>query len=100
LGRVSWPAPALPGVPDCGTGHALRLGFGAGGALAAVLHEEDDEAGPHLGSLHVHDGWTGTAIAVIDLEREPVFDWAFSPDGQALAVTRDNTVEIWRLDSP
>jgi WD40 repeat protein len=100
LGRASWPAPDLPGVPECGTGRALRLGFAAGGALAAVLHEEDDEAGPHRCSLHVHDGRTGAAIAVIDLERDPVFDWAFSPDGQALAGTRDNTVEIWGLDSP
>jgi hypothetical protein len=90
----------LPGVPDCGTGRTLRLGFAADGALAAVLHEVDDEAGPHLGSLHVHDGRTGAAIAVIDLEREPVSDWAFAPNGQALAVTRDNTVEIWALDSP
>jgi WD40 repeat protein len=100
LGRASWPAPALPGVPDCGTGRALRLGFGAGGALAAVLHEEDDAAGPQRCSLHAHDGWTGTGFAVIDLERDPVSDWAFSPDGRALAVTRDNTVEIWALDSP
>ena len=51
-------------------------------------------------SLHVHDGQTGAAIAVIDLGREPVSDWAFAPDGQALAVMRDNTVEIWALDSP
>jgi WD40 repeat protein len=100
LGRASWPAPDLPGVPDCGTDHALRLGFGAGGALAAVLHEEDDETGPHRCSLHVHDGRTGAAIAVIDLEREPVSDWTFSPDGRRLAVTRDNTVEICELDSP
>jgi WD40 repeat protein len=100
LGRASWPAPALPGVPDCGTGRALRLGFGAGGALAAVLHEEDDEAGPPRCSLHAHDGRTGAGFAVIDLERDPVSDWAFSPDGRALAVTRDNTVEIWALDSP
>ena len=100
LGRVSWPARDLPGVPDCGTDRALRLGFGAGGALAAVLQEEDDETGPHRGSLHVHDGRTGAAIAVIDLECEPVSDWAFSPDGQRLAITRDNTVEIWGLDAP
>jgi WD40 repeat protein len=100
LGRASWAAPDLPGVPDCGTSRALRLGFGAGGALAAVLHEEDDEAGPHRCSLHAHDGWTGAGFAVIDLERDPVFDWAFSPDGRALAVTHDNTVEIWALDSP
>jgi WD40 repeat protein len=98
--RASWPAPTPPGVPDCGTGRALRLGFAADGALAAVLHEVDDESGPHLGSLHVHDGRTGAAIAVIDLEREPASDWAFAPDGQALAVTRDNTVEIRALDSP
>jgi WD40 repeat protein len=100
LGRVSWPAPDLPGVPDCGTGRALRLGFGAGGALAAVLHKEDDEAGPPRCSLHTHDGRTGAGFTVIDLERDPVSDWAFSPDGQTLAVTRDNTVEIWALDSP
>jgi WD40 repeat protein len=100
LGRVSWPAPDLPGVPDCGTGRALRLGFGAGGALAAVLHEEDDKAGPPRCSLHVHDGRTGAGFTVIDLERDPVFGWAFAPDGQTLAVTRDNTVEIWALDSP
>jgi WD40 repeat protein len=98
LGRASWPAPDLPGVPDCGTDHALRLGFGAGAALAAVLHEEDDESGPDRCSLHAHEGRTGAEIAVIDLERDPVFDWAFSPDGQALAVTRDNTVEIWALE--
>jgi hypothetical protein len=100
LGRATWPAPDLPGVPDCGTGRALRLGFGAAGALAAVLHEEDDEAGPHRGSLHAHDGRTGAGFAVIDLERDPVADWAFAPDGRALAVTRDNTVEIWGLDPP
>jgi WD40 repeat protein len=100
LGRVSWPAPDLPGVPDCGTGLALRLGFGAGGTLAAVLHEEDDEAGPHRCSLHAHDGRTGAGFTVVDLERDPVSDWAFSPDGLRLAVTRDNTVEIWTLDSP
>jgi WD40 repeat protein len=100
LSRASWPAPDLPGVPDCGTSRALRLGFGADAPLAAVLHEEEDEAGPGRCSLHVHDGRTGAAIAVIDLEADPVFDWAISPDGQRLAVTRDNTVEIWGLDSP
>jgi WD40 repeat protein len=99
-GRAQWPTPDLPGVPDCGTGRALRLGFGAGGALAAVLQMQADETGPPRCSLHVHDGRTGAEIAVIDLEREPVSDWAFSPEGQRLAVTRDNTVEIWGFDSP
>ncbi len=82
LGRASWPAPNLPGVPDCGTGRAFRLGFAAGGALAAVLHEADDEAGPPRCSLHVHDGRSGAGIAVIDLDRDPVSDWAFSADGR------------------
>jgi WD40 repeat protein len=97
LAQTSWAAPDLPGVPDCGTRWALRLGFAADGARAAVLHKEEGETDCPPCSLTVHDGRTGAQLATIDHGQDPLNDWQFSPDGRTLAVGRDNTVEIWDL---
>jgi hypothetical protein len=80
------------------TDYALRLGFSCSGQFLAAVVLDDDTDPPIHSRIGVYDAVTGRPVALLDYGLDPLNDYQFAPDGRTLAVTRDNTVEIWAID--